>query len=614
MAPLNIQPQWINEQGEIVEKDILTHDQSLEWEKSGSSINSRTDTSQLQQCKFGKCLSRLINWAVPARKKYPNRQIMTKKDDFKSAYRRLHLHSETALRAATQLPELKLAMISLRLTFGGSLGLYEWSVISEMVCNLTTAIKHNDNWDPLTLFGINQHIVPSPKFLDDLIPFAKGLDLIVEIDIDPRGTTEDYTDDLVSLAVDGVGMDNIVRCDRASLLAFDTCSRSLHENEPIPRETMEARNKLKSEALLKEQKIILGWLIDFRRLLIHLPENKYVAWTEAIKKMISVKASTAKEIEANIGRLVHLGLAILSVHHFMSRLRDLHTTAKRRRSVKINCECLKIAKDGISLNSIAFRRPTHIYRSDSCPAGLGGYSNKGWAWRWYLPKNLLFRASNNLLEHLAAIVSPWVDILAGRLKKQDCVLSMTDSTTAEGWLKKSNFNELGESPIQVSARIKACQMQATLFMSLGIKCYSQWFPGERNQVSDAFSCDDDRSDKELTSVIKSFCPLQVPSHFEILQLRNEIISWLTALLLKLPVSAQLSKVHTRSKIGRGGVGMNMPAQLESKKISSSKTSPESTNTSLSARLPWLSGKQDFQEHLMNDWLQAQSKIPCSMDA
>ena len=31
-------------------------------------------------------------------------------------------------------------------------------------------------------------------------------------------------------------------------------------------------------------------------------------------------------------------------------------------------------------------------------------------------------------------------------------------------------------------------------------------------------------------------------------------------------------------------------------------------------MPWLSGRQDFQEHLMNDWLQAQSKIPCSMYA
>ncbi len=228
---------------------------------------------------------------------------------------------------------------------------------------------------------------------------------------------------------------------------------------------MEARNKLKSEALLKEQKIILGWLIDFCQLLIRLPKNKFVAWSEAIRKMIKDETLTAKEIKTNIGRLIHLGLAIPFIHHFMSQLRDLHTTAKRRRSIKINYECLKdlemfqvflkIANDGISLNSISFKRPTHIYRSDLCPAGLGGYIDRGWAWRWYLPKNLLFPALNNFLKHLAAVIYPWVDILAGRLKNQDCILSMTDSTTAEGWLKKSNFSELGKSPIQASVRIEA---------------------------------------------------------------------------------------------------------------------------------------------------------------
>ncbi len=114
MAPLNIQPQWMmNERREIIEKDRLTHDQSFKWEKSGSSVNSRTDTSQFQQCKFGKCLLRLINWAVAARKKYPNQQIMAKKDDFKLAYHCLHLHSKTAVKTVTQLPELDLAMMSL---------------------------------------------------------------------------------------------------------------------------------------------------------------------------------------------------------------------------------------------------------------------------------------------------------------------------------------------------------------------------------------------------------------------------------------------------------------------------------------------------------------------
>ena len=135
---------------------------------------------------------------------------MAKKDDFKSAYQRLHLHSETATNAISQLPELELALMSLRLTFNGAPGPYKWSIISETICDLTTAIKHNDNWDPLTLYGINLHLVPPPKYLDDLIPFAEGLQLIVEIDIDPRGTTDDYIDVLVSLAVDVEGTDNIV--------------------------------------------------------------------------------------------------------------------------------------------------------------------------------------------------------------------------------------------------------------------------------------------------------------------------------------------------------------------------------------------------------------------
>ena len=134
---------------------------------------------------------------------------------------------------------------------------------------------------------------------------------------------------------------------------------------------------------------------------------------------------------------------------------------------------LKMVNNGISLNSIAFRGPTHVYRSNSCQAGLRGYSHKGFAWHRYIPDNLKFKALNNLLEHFAAIISPWVDILAKRFFSQDCVLLMIDSLTAEGWLKKSNFSKLGENKIQSSVRIEAARMQAPIFMSLGIKNFSQ---------------------------------------------------------------------------------------------------------------------------------------------
>jgi hypothetical protein len=45
---------------------------------------------------------------------------------------------------------------------------------------------------------------------------------------------------------------------------------------------------------------------------------------------------------------------------------------------------IKIAYNNISMNIIVYRWLMHIYHSDSCPAGLGGYSDSGFAWRYCL--------------------------------------------------------------------------------------------------------------------------------------------------------------------------------------------------------------------------------------
>jgi hypothetical protein len=54
MAPLNIQAQWrINKRGKITKKDRLTHDQSFEWASSGTSVNSRIDTTFSNNANLG---------------------------------------------------------------------------------------------------------------------------------------------------------------------------------------------------------------------------------------------------------------------------------------------------------------------------------------------------------------------------------------------------------------------------------------------------------------------------------------------------------------------------------------------------------------------------------
>jgi hypothetical protein len=115
---------------------------------------------------------------------------------------------------------------------------------------------------------------------------------------------------------------------------------------------------------------------------------------------------------------------------------------------------------------------------------------------------------------------------------------MTDSTTSAGWLRKTNFQELtgnDPDPVQARVQIKTAHHHAILLLEAGIKEYSQWFPGRENNVADALSRDFDRSDAELTRILRGTCPSQLPQHFHIAPLPNKISSWLTSLLQKHPV-------------------------------------------------------------------------------
>ena len=186
-------------------------------------------------------------------------------------------------------------------------------------------------------------------------------------------------------------------------------------------------------------------------------------------------------------------------------------TADCRQDLMLMLKFLDKAHVGIDMNLISYRRPTHIYRSDSCPFGLGGYSDEGFAWRFEIPLDLRFRASNNLLEFMASIISPWIDIIAERLSKGDCALSMTDSTTSAGWIRKTNFKEDILDPIEAKTRIKIARHHALVFIEKDIKEYSQWFEGEKNPVADALSREFKRPDTELTNILRSLFPSQLRS-------------------------------------------------------------------------------------------------------
>jgi hypothetical protein len=130
MAPMNITKHFTPDAGgEIVDKEHLTHDQSFRWQL-GSSVNRRVIQDGLQRCMYGRCLMQLLCWIVVARRKFPKAPIVLQKIDIKSAYRQCHLNAITAMQTITQLPDNKLGIIMLCLTFGGTPCPFEWNILS----------------------------------------------------------------------------------------------------------------------------------------------------------------------------------------------------------------------------------------------------------------------------------------------------------------------------------------------------------------------------------------------------------------------------------------------------------------------------------------------------
>ena len=158
----------------------------------------------------------------------------------------------------------QLGRMRLRLSFSGKPCPYMWGVFSKTICDLANAILFNNNWDPFDLLAPNQQpLVPPRVLLDNNIPFGAGAELIVDIPINPRGSHDVYINDVILLTVNIPGTNNIARGQSASLLAINTTTRLNHPKEPIPRESMDARDKLFAEANLTETKMILGWEFDF---------------------------------------------------------------------------------------------------------------------------------------------------------------------------------------------------------------------------------------------------------------------------------------------------------------------------------------------------------------
>ena len=619
LCPMNVVEQMtISETGELIEKQRACHDLSFPCQPSDSSVNSRVLHDEIPPCMFGYCLLRILHYIATLRFHHPSTPILIQKVDWKSAYKRVHLHHDTAVQCCSLYKDL--VLIPLRAIFGGAPCPSEWGIISETTTDLANHILNHKDWDPSKINSPNQSKILPPKLLDSSIKFGQAKPMMVDIPLEKFGKADVYIDDTITVSLHSTI--NNSRASAAVPLAIHLMGRPLLPNEPIERSDLLCLRKLLAEGRLEEIKNTLGWDIDTRNFCVSLPSHKFKAWNLSITTILKTGSTTFKQLETLIGRLTHVSTIMPHILHFMGRLRTLCYSASKRRRVTIRlvhkedlslCQrFLTKAHQGIDINLIIFREPTHAYFSDACPTGIGGYNDRGLAWRWPIPKNLQYRATINMLEHVASIVGPWIDLLSDQLPPLSCSISLTDSTTSAGWLRKSNFSDTGENAEHFHAKLQVARSHATRFIDNDIREYSQWFPGKHNIIADSLSRDFHLSNKTLTSVVRSILPPQTRQLFTIAPLPQKIVSWLCAWLQQLPASHQLREEHQPSNLPHGIDGTSSYIPLIFPTTHSFNLSQQESGSSSYRHSHKPSGRQSSLSPQFIAWVRTQSEMPSIM--
>jgi hypothetical protein len=614
LAPLGCVKQLtLDAAGNKVIKHRMTHDQSFPG-PSSLSVNLRVQQEKLPLIMYSFVLLRSIHYILDIRRCHPTKKIFICKFDIDAAYRHCSFSSKTAFKSLTIFSGLLL--VALRMTFGGAPCPSMWGVISETITDIGNAQLQNKFWDHSDLYGSVSDQIATPLSLPESVPFHQSKDLSIQVPPNDKGKVDIYTDDLIGIAPDIE--DAPTRIVFAIPLAIRTLSRPNSDLDVIPRKDIISLKKLCAEGQLSEVKTVLGWTLNTRSLTISLPEYKVMDWLREIDTICLAKRVHFKTLESMLGRFNHVAYMLQPMHHFMGRLYRALLRAKARAGwtvlssnelsdLNIHSEFLHYAKRGISLNNIAFRKPTSIYRLDASEFGLGGYNIiTGRAWHWELPINLRLRTSINSLEFISSVINIWIDITLGLIQPEDCILSQTDSSSAARWLRKSNFTDAKDEEIQLNTARKL----ATILIDSQSCIYSQWFSGNiNNNISDSLSRDFHLSDSYLVSELSSTFPDQVPFGLQIHPLPTEISSWVTSVLLLCPQTAQWLKEPTRSSFALGTDTKNTSSPSESRTTHTWKPLIEVNDIKYLAPLLSQSEKVDLVLSLPNFSRPTQSEPP-----
>ena len=521
----------INDAGDIVDKERLTHDLSFPT-PSGFSVNDCSEESILIECVYGQCLRRVLHTIHTLRLQYPGRKIFLSKFDLDAAYRRLHSHPLHAVRAITIIDNL--AYLLLRLPFGASAGPALYSTVSEMIFDLCNDLVTDPTWDYRTLHSPHSTKLETPTLTDDSIPFEEAIPLMVDVPV-REISFDGYIDDIIAVALDCD--DNVRRSQETVPLAVHSIYRPIATNEHLTRDDPLSLRKLSGDGTPSERKTILGWSVCTRSFRVFLPDDKARFWIREISDMLDCnKRIPTKSLERLIGKLNHLGFILPHARYFLNRIRYMflnsqkhgpqHIGERVRNDLLLWRNYIQHASHiGVSINLIIFGKWTTRLCTDASEIGLGGYkTSTGAAWRWKLPPELQHKFHINTLEFLSSLIGIWLELLTDD-KPYKRILCLTDSSFALGWLYKSNFN-----PVTQQDNDHIARELANLLMSFEASLYSQHIVGKANVIADSLSRDHHIPIKQLTFILNSLYNDQSEAPLKISEeLPSAITSFLSSL-------------------------------------------------------------------------------------
>ena len=224
--------------------------------------------------------------------------------------------------------------------------------------------------------------------------------MAVEVPTRSLGRGDCYLDDIIKVYL---GLKHIIWKHAASApLALYVSMRPLAEDEPVPRKQPLSLPKLEAEGTPSEMMIVLGWWLDTHKLLLRLPDDKFLAYSKEVEEILAAGRVDGKNLESIIGKFVHASYAVPLSRHYLDNLRlklkslkennPHHSQLLSNNEVRDFILWQKIlvkTNEGISLNGLILRQPTRIGFSNSCPQGLGGFTHGGRGWQLKVNPELL---------------------------------------------------------------------------------------------------------------------------------------------------------------------------------------------------------------------------------